>query len=49
MRAKFQTTLEEDMIKMLKMYAIEKNCNVNDILEKIIQEWFSNHSPKTKK
>lgn len=38
-RIPFQTTLNPELIRQLKVMAIEQNCNVNDILEVIIQEY----------
>ena len=40
MRIGFKTTIEETLIKELKMKAIEKNVNVNDILEELIEKYF---------
>ncbi len=39
MRIGFKTTIEETLIKELKMKAIEKNVNVNDILEELIEKY----------
>lgn len=36
-RKAFNTTLEEDLIKKLKKLAIDRNCNINDLLEESIQ------------
>ena len=36
MRVGFRTNIEEELISKLKIKAIEKKVNVNDILEKLI-------------
>ena len=35
----FQTTLNKQLLDQLKIQAIKENCNVNDILEKLIKEY----------
>ena len=42
LRVRFITTLEEVLIKRLKIMAIEKGVDVNDILEKLITEYLNN-------
>lgn len=42
LRVRFITTLEEVLIKRLKIMAIEKGVDVNDILEKLITEYLKN-------
>lgn len=38
MRVSFTTTLEKDLIDRLKVEAIKRGVNVNDILEQLIEE-----------
>lgn len=39
MRIGFKTTIEENLIKKLKMKALQKGVNVNDILEQLIDKY----------
>lgn len=39
MRIGFKTTIEETLIKKLKMDAVKKGVNVNDILEELIDRY----------
>ncbi len=39
MRIGFKTTIEETLIKKLKIKALQKGVNVNDILEKLIDKY----------
>ena len=39
MRIGFKTTIEENLIKNLKMEALQKGVNVNDILEQLIDKY----------
>ena len=39
MRIGFKTTIEENLIQELKIDAINKKINVNDILEKLIEKY----------
>ena len=39
MRIGFKTTIEEKLIKSLKMKALEKGVNVNDIIEQLIDKY----------
>ncbi|MBP9477526.1 MAG: hypothetical protein KBF12_02805 [Sebaldella sp.] len=39
MRVGFKTTIEENLIKQLKIEAIQNNVDVNDILEKLIDKF----------
>ena len=34
-RVKFTTNLNEDLLKQIKVYAIQNNVNVNDIIEQL--------------
>ena len=38
-KVKFSTTLNENLIKDLKIKAIEDNKNVNEILEELIKDY----------
>ena len=37
----FQTTLNKQLLDQIKIQAIKENCNVNDILEKLIKEYLN--------
>ncbi len=39
MRIGFKTTIDEELIKNLKMKALQKGVNVNDILEQLIDKY----------
>ena len=39
LRVGFKTTIEENLIKQLKIEAIQNNVDVNDILEKLIDKF----------
>lgn len=39
MKKKFTTTLDEELIKEIKLIAIKENTTVNDILEKLIIDY----------
>ena len=39
MKIKFTTTIEEELIKKLKIEAINQSKNVNEILEKLIDKY----------
>lgn len=39
MRIGFKTTIEEELIKSLKIRALQQNVNVNDILEQLIDKY----------
>ncbi len=41
MRKGFRTTLDEDLLSQLKIKAIQKNVDVNDILEKLIAKYLN--------
>jgi len=41
MRKNFQTTIEEALVKRLKIEAINRNKNVNEILEKLIEKFLN--------
>ena len=48
-KVKFNTTLTENLIKDLKIKAIEENKNVNEILEKLIQNYLGGNDVKNVK
>lgn len=39
MRVGFKTTIDENLIKKLKIKALQKGVNVNDILEELIDKY----------
>ena len=39
LRIGFKTTIEEDLLKQLKIEAINQQVNVNDILERLIDKY----------
>ena len=39
LRIGFRTTIEENLVKQLKIDAINKQVNVNDILEELIKKY----------
>jgi hypothetical protein len=41
MRKKFTTVLDEELIQQIKIKAIEKNTDVNKILEDLIKEYLA--------
>lgn len=43
-RAKFTTSLKQDLLKQLKIEAIKTGRNVNDILEELVQEYLEKAS-----
>jgi hypothetical protein len=48
-RKNYNTTLREDLIKRLKMLAVEKDSRVNDLLEKAIEDFLKRYEKKHKK
>lgn len=38
MKKKFTTTLDENIIKTLKIKAIELNCSVAELIEKLVKD-----------
>jgi hypothetical protein len=40
LRVSFTTTIEEDLINKLKIEAVKRKVNVNDILEELIKGYF---------
>jgi hypothetical protein len=48
-RKNYNTTLRVDLIKGLKMLAVEKDVRANDLLEKAIQDLFKKYEKKGKK
>jgi len=47
-RKNYNTTLREDLVKRLKMLAIEKDSRVNDLLEKAIEDFLEKYEKKPK-
>lgn len=47
-RKKFNTTLREDLIKKMKILAVQKDVNVNDLLEQAIEAFLKKYE-KAKK
>ena len=41
MRVGFKTTLEEDLIRNVKMRALQENINVNDIIEVLLEMYLN--------
>jgi len=41
MRKKFTTTLDEELIKSIKIKAIEENTDVSKLLEKMIKDYLA--------
>lgn len=41
MRSKFTTTLDNELIKAIKVQAIKENTDVSKILEKLIMEYLN--------
>lgn len=48
MRKKLTTYIEEDMIKKLKINAIERDLSVSDILNELVEEYLNNLETPTK-
>lgn len=48
MRKKLTTYIEEDMIKKLKINAIERNLSVSDILNELVEEYLNKLETPTK-
>ena len=48
-RKKFNTTLREDLIKKMKILAVQKDVNVNDLLEQAIQDLLKKYEKKANK
>ncbi len=38
-KVKFTTTIDEELLKKIKVRAIEEGKNVNEIIEKLLQEY----------
>ena len=47
-RKNYNTTLREDLIKRLKMLAVEKDSRVNDLLEEAIELLLKNYEKQPK-
>lgn len=47
MRVSFRTTLEQELLEMLKKMAKEKNKNMNDIIEELLYFYYGNESQVT--
>jgi hypothetical protein len=45
-RKKFTTTLDEELIKQIKMRAVEENTDVSKIIEKLIRDFLSKPTKK---
>jgi hypothetical protein len=48
-RKNYNTTLRVDLIKGLKMLAVEKDARANDLLEEAIQDLLKKYEKKAKK
>jgi hypothetical protein len=48
-RTFYNTTLDEDLLKALKILAVEKNQRQNDLLEEAIQDLLKKYEKKAKK
>ena len=48
-RVQHNTTLDESLMKRMKILAAEKGCRVNDLLEAAIEDFLQKHSPRDKK
>ena len=48
-RKNYNTTLREDLIKKLKMLAVEKDSRVNDLLEEAIELLLDKYEKQPKK
>ena len=47
-RKNYNTTLRIDLIKKLKMLAVEEDARVNDLLEKAIEDLLEKYEKKSK-
>ena len=47
-RRKFTTTLEEDVIRKLKLQAIQEKTDVNKIIERLVEEYLKRQQIKEK-
>jgi len=47
-RKNYNTTLRADLIKKLKMLAVEEDMRANDLLEEAIQDLLKKYEKKTK-
>jgi len=45
-KAKLTTTLDEELLKQVKIECINLGINVNDLLEKLLLEYFKNKENK---
>lgn len=48
-RKNYNTTINVDMMKKLKILAIEKDCKINVLLEEAISDLLNKHSAKASK
>jgi hypothetical protein len=48
-RKKFTTTLQENLIKRMKVLAVELDVNVNDLLEEAIETFLKKYEKKKPK
>ena len=39
MRTGFRTTLDKNLLSQVKIKAIQEKCNVNDIIEKLLEKY----------
>ena len=47
-RKNYNTTLRIDLIKKLKMLAVQTDSRVNDLLEQAIEDFLEKHNDQTK-
>lgn len=45
-RVKFTTNIDEELLKKIKMVAIEKNLNVNEIIEKLLKDYLKEENDR---
>lgn len=46
MRSKFTTTLDTELIKAIKIQAVQENTNVSKIIEKLIKDYLKEKEGK---
>lgn len=44
MKQRFTTSIEEETLKRLKIQAIEENCSVSALLERIVKDYLESRS-----
>ena len=47
MRKQFSTSLQDDLIKKVKVYAAENDLTVNTVIENALKLWFDSLNPTT--